>query len=84
MNLERLNQEIKNCKQCDLFKTRIKIVPGEGNCKADIMFIGEAPGKNEDFLGRPFAGVAGKLLDELLNGIELRREDIFIANILIL
>jgi DNA polymerase len=56
-------------------------VPGEGNPDADIMFIGEAPGKHEDIQGRPFVGAAGKLLEELLASIGLKREDVFIGNI---
>src|SRR3989344_4305525 len=58
------------------------VVPGEGNSDTDILFIGEAPGKNEDEQGRPFVGAAGKFLDELINSIGLKREDIFIANII--
>lgn len=57
-------------------------MPGEGNPNADILFIGEAPGKNEDLQGRPFVGAAGKLLDELIESIGLKREDVFIANVL--
>lgn len=57
-------------------------VPGEGNPDADIMFIGEGPGKNEDEQGRPFVGAAGKYLDELIGSIGLKREDVFIANVL--
>lgn len=57
-------------------------VPGEGNPTADIMFIGEAPGKNEDLQGRPFVGAAGKLLEELLESIGLTRQDVFITNVL--
>ena len=57
-------------------------VPGEGNPNADIMFIGEAPGKNEDLQGRPFIGAAGKLLDQLIESIGLQRSDIYIANVI--
>ncbi len=70
----------KNC--CKLALSRTKLVPGEGNPDAKIMFIGEAPGKNEDEQGKPFVGAAGKLLGELLNKIGLQREDVFIANVL--
>jgi uracil-DNA glycosylase len=59
-----------------------KPVPGEGNPATDILFIGEAPGKNEDLQGRPFVGAAGKFLDELIALINLKREDVFIANII--
>ena len=58
------------------------MVPGEGDPKADVMFIGEAPGKHEDLQGRPFVGAAGKLLDELIASIGLRRDDVFIGNVL--
>lgn len=58
------------------------VVPGEGNSDTDILFIGEAPGKNEDEQGRPFVGAAGKFLDELINSIGFKRKDIFIANII--
>ncbi|MCD6528060.1 uracil-DNA glycosylase [bacterium] len=81
MNLEILSQKIKQCQKCPLAKTRTKAVPGEGSPKAKIMFIGEAPGKDEDKQGRPFVGQAGKLLDELLKLAELKRQDIFITNI---
>jgi len=81
MNLESISEEIKNCKKCELFKKRNNTVPGKGNPKAKIMFIGEAPGKNEDLQGIPFIGRAGDILSELLEEINLKREDIFITNI---
>lgn len=62
--------------------TCTQVVPGEGNPNAQIMFIGEAPGENEDKQGRPFVGAAGKFLEEMLGAISLKREDVFIANIL--
>jgi uracil-DNA glycosylase len=65
----------------DLAKTATNIVPGEGNPDADIVFIGEAPGRNEDLTGKPFVGAAGKVLVELLEGIGLKREDVFITSI---
>lgn len=77
-----MDEEIKNCRRCNLWKTRNNIVIGEGSLKADIMFIGEAPGYYEDKEGRPFVGKAGKILDELLNLVELKREEIYITNIL--
>ncbi len=82
MNLEKINQGIKNCKKCNLYKTRTYPVYGEGNPKSKIMFIGEGPGKNEDLQGRPFVGAAGKLLEELLTLISLKRKDIFIGNVI--
>ncbi|MCD6399038.1 MAG: uracil-DNA glycosylase [Candidatus Aenigmarchaeota archaeon] len=77
-----LIEEIKNCKRCGLWESRTNVVPGEGSINAEIMFIGEGPGYWEDQKGRPFVGRAGKVLDELLEFIGLKREEIFIANIL--
>jgi uracil-DNA glycosylase family 4 len=73
---------IADCTNCPLHATRTQAVPGSGNPNADIMFVGEAPGYHEDRLGIPFVGQAGKLLDQLLEGIGLQREDVFIANVL--
>lgn len=70
----------KKC-QCDLKKTATRPVPGDGNANANIVFIGEAPGKSEDELGIPFVGKAGKFLSEMLALINLKREDIYITNI---
>jgi uracil-DNA glycosylase family 4 len=75
-----LIQQIKACELCGLSKTRTEAVPGEGNRKAEIMFIGEAPGYHEDRQGRPFVGPAGQLLNELLASIGLKREDVYITN----
>lgn len=69
-----------NCK-CKLKKTATQAVFGNGNVESDIVFIGEAPGKNEDLKGIPFVGAAGKFLDEMLAGIGKKREDIYITNI---
>lgn len=80
MNIDQLNRKVANCGKCFLCKGRTLTVPGAGNPNADIMFIGEAPGKKEDELGVPFVGSAGKFLDELLESIGLEREDIYIAN----
>jgi DNA polymerase len=78
----KLIQEIQNCKRCSLWETRNKPVVGEGSLNAKIMFIGEAPGFNEDKQGKPFVGQAGKIFDELLNSIDLKREEIYITNII--
>ncbi len=67
--------------QCSLRETATQAVPGDGNPDADIVFIGEAPGKNEDLQGKPFIGAAGKFLSEMLASINLKREDIYITNI---
>ena len=74
-------ESIRKCRKCILHKSRTKPVPGEGNLNANILFIGEAPGRQEDLSGRPFVGQAGKLLETLLEGIGLRREDVFITNV---
>jgi uracil-DNA glycosylase len=73
---------IKDCSHCELAASRIKFVFGSGNANAKIMFVGEAPGKNEDLQGKPFVGQAGKLLDELLGLIGYKRTEVFIANVL--
>lgn len=79
--LEKIAQDVRVCTRCPLYKGATNAVPGEGPAHADIMMIGEGPGANEDKLGRPFVGQAGKLLDELLAGINLKRSDIFITNV---
>jgi uracil-DNA glycosylase family 4 len=80
--LESLYAAIKACPDCDLCKTRAKAVPGEGSPTAEIMFVGEGPGYNEDQQGRPFVGAAGKFLDELLESIGTRRSEVYITNVL--
>jgi uracil-DNA glycosylase len=75
--------EARACTRClQLAENRTQVVFGAGNADADLMFVGEAPGRTEDETGRPFVGAAGKLLDELLREIGLRREDAFITNVL--
>jgi uracil-DNA glycosylase family 4 len=74
--------EARACVRCPLHQTRTTVVFGSGNANADLMFVGEAPGANEDRLGLPFVGQAGKLLEKLLGEIGLQREDVFIANTL--
>ena len=71
-----------SCHKCALGDTRTNVVPGSGNPRAKVMFIGEAPGKNEDMKGLPFVGAAGQLLSQLLERIGLTRDEIYIANIL--
>jgi uracil-DNA glycosylase len=80
--LQTLRDQIVLCKRCSLHKTRINTVLGEGDCSAKIMFIGEAPGQNEDLKGKPFVGRAGAILDELLESVNLKREQIYTCNIL--
>ncbi len=74
--------DIRECQKCPLGATRKRFVFGSGNSKADIMFIGEAPGKEEDEQGKPFVGRAGQLLTRMLQAIGLEREEVFIANVL--
>ena len=80
--LSELYKEIALCQQCEIAKYRTKVVPGEGSEDAEIMFIGEAPGWHEDQQGRPFVGPAGLYLDELLASINLKREQVYIANVI--
>lgn len=79
--LNELDNFVKNCKKCELYKERNHTVFGQGNSQADIMFIGEGPGYHEDMQGLAFVGPAGKLLTTALQSIELKREDVYIANI---
>jgi DNA polymerase len=77
-----LYKEIALCRKCEIARQRIKVVPGEGAENAEIMFIGEAPGFNEDQQGRPFVGAAGQFLEELLASINLTRQQVYIANVI--
>ncbi len=80
--LEAYFQEIKECTACALSATRTHFVFGHGNAKADILFIGEAPGQDEDEQGIPFVGRAGQLLDKMLRAIGLSKDEVYIANVL--
>jgi len=80
-SLEVIRQKVTICKNCDLCKTRKNSVPGAGNQNADIIFVGEAPGKSEDLRGKPFVGTAGKKLDEALENSGLTRDQVYITNI---
>ncbi|MFC1940204.1 uracil-DNA glycosylase family protein [Chloroflexota bacterium] len=80
--LSELYKEIAVCQRCDLSKYRTRVVPGEGADDAEIMFIGEAPGWHEDQQGRPFVGPAGQFLDQLLASINLKRQQVYIANVI--
>ncbi len=79
--LQAIADEVQVCTACELHTGRTRAVPGEGPVNAEIMFIGEAPGFNEDQQGRPFVGAAGKLLEELLAELELTRDDVWIGNV---
>ncbi len=81
MDLDEIAKKIEECRACPLWQTRTKPVPGEGPSNAEIMLVGEAPGRNEDLTGRPFVGAAGKFLDELLALAGLSRQDVFIGNV---
>jgi len=81
-NLDDFYNTIKDCQKCPLGKTRTKFVFGVGNPNAGLLFIGEAPGHDEDLQGEPFVGRAGQLLDKILQAIELDRSMVYIANIL--
>jgi DNA polymerase len=80
-NLLEIGKLVANCYNCTLHHSRIKSVPGEGPESASIMFIGEGPGFHENQQGRPFVGQAGKFLDELLSAAGLKREEVFITNV---
>jgi DNA polymerase len=79
--LEELHQRIAACPDCDLCRTRTHAVPGEGPPNAEVLFVGEAPGFYEDQQARPFVGPAGRFLDELIASIGLRRDQVFITNV---
>ena len=81
--LERYHRdEVVGCTRCSLSEERTQVVPGNGDPHADLMFVGEAPGYHEDRQGVPFVGAAGQLLDQMLGGIGLSREQVFVANVL--
>jgi uracil-DNA glycosylase family 4 len=77
-----LKKEVKACARCALAQTRRTVVFGEGNERADLVFVGEAPGEEEDMQGRPFVGRAGKFLDRMIQRAGLSRRDVFICNVL--
>jgi uracil-DNA glycosylase len=79
--LTELYKDIAVCKRCDLYKQATMPVPGEGPENAEIIFIGEGPGWNEDQQGRPFVGAAGKFLDQLFDSIGMKREQVYITNV---
>ncbi len=81
-DLDSFYNQIKNCTKCSLSNSRTKLVFGIGNPNADIVIVGEAPGKNEDLKGEPFVGRGGQLLDKILEAINLNRKKVFILNVL--
>jgi len=80
--LAEVAEEVAKCSRCRLWSSRTNPVPGHGNQDAEVMFVGEAPGYNEDVEGKPFVGAAGKFLDQLLSVAGLRRSEVFITNVL--
>jgi uracil-DNA glycosylase family 4 len=79
--LKQLADEVKNCRKCELGNLRKNAVPGEGNPNAQIVFVGEGPGADEDAQGRPFVGRSGQLLDKIIIAMGLKRSDVYICNI---
>jgi len=79
--LESIAENVRECQKCELCETRIKAVPGKGNFDANVIFVGEAPGRNEDIHGEPFVGAAGKRLDMILEDTGIDRKDVYITNI---
>lgn len=82
VSFDRLHDDVASCDRCSLHDSRTNVVFGVGNPTADLMLIGEAPGRDEDLQGEPFVGAAGKLLDRILKAMDLSREEVFIANLL--
>lgn len=80
-DLEKIQNQVISCTKCDLCKTRTKAVPGKGNPNADVVFVGEAPGRSEDIRGEPFVGAAGKKLTEMLEKNGIPRESVYITNV---
>ncbi len=80
--LKAVYREARDCVRCPLHRSRTQVVFGNGNADADLMFVGEAPGANEDRMGLPFVGAAGKLLDKLLDEIGLERQKVWVCNVL--
>jgi DNA polymerase len=79
--LQKIKQQVTECTKCELSKTRNNSVPGKGNYKADVIFVGEAPGKNEDMKGEPFIGIAGNKLSIALESAGIARDEVYITNI---
>lgn len=79
--LDTVRKNVMKCTKCELSKTRTNSVPGKGNFHSDVIFVGEAPGRNEDLKGEPFVGVAGKKLSLALENAGISREDVYITNI---
>ena len=81
MSLEKIKEQVINCTKCELCKTRTNSVPGKGSYTSEVIFVGEAPGRNEDKSGEPFVGAAGKKLTAALENADISREEIYITNV---
>ena len=79
--LEKIAEKVRSCTNCKLCETRTNAVPGKGSFNADVIFVGEAPGRSEDIRGEPFVGAAGKKLDQILRDAGIDRNDAYITNI---
>jgi DNA polymerase len=82
ITLEEVRKELEDCKRCRLYSSRTQIVFGKGKPNASLVFVGEAPGREEDLAGEPFVGEAGRLLTRIINAINLKREEVFITNVI--
>jgi uracil-DNA glycosylase len=82
LSMDEIAEKIKNCQKCPLHSTRHNTVPGEGNYHSVVIFLGEAPGEVEDLHGKPFIGKAGQLFSKILQSVNIKREEVFITNML--
>ncbi len=82
LTMDEIAEKIRNCQKCPLYLTRQYAVPGEGSYKSPVIFVGEAPGEVEDLHGKPFIGKAGQLFSKILQSVQIKREDVFISNML--
>ncbi len=82
LSMEEIAEKIKICQKCPLYATRNNAVPGEGSYSSSVIFVGEAPGEVEDLHGKPFIGKAGQLFSKILQSVKIKREDVFITNML--
>ncbi len=80
--LKAMEDRLKNCERCSLCDGRTQVIFGDGNPEADLVFVGEAPGRDEDIQGKPFVGRAGQLLTRMINAMHLKREDVYICNVI--
>jgi len=80
LTMEEVAEECRSCEKCPLYLSRTTVVPGEGNVKSKIIFVGEAPGEEEDLKGKPFVGKAGQLLTKILHSVNINREEVYITN----